>query len=163
MSTPPTDYSEFCGADLRDLCRGRGLPARGTMSELRERLRADDARRAAAAATPTPEADPLEPLMITDYGGRTVANLRDLCRERGLSPAGRSGELRERLEADDRLQAASANAPPAPPAVARLDDAERRLDIARRALDDAIQRAAARGDRDEIEVLHRDRRLLGSG
>lgn len=47
MSTPPTDYSEFCGADLRDLCRGRGLPARGTMPELRERLRADDARRAA--------------------------------------------------------------------------------------------------------------------
>lgn len=42
-----------------------------------------------------------------DYGGRTVANLRDLCRERGLSPAGRSGELRERLEADDRLQAAN--------------------------------------------------------
>ena len=50
MSTPPTDYSEFCGADLRDLCRGRGLPARGTMPELRARLEADDARRAAAAA-----------------------------------------------------------------------------------------------------------------
>ena len=45
-----------------------------------------------------------------DYGGRTVANLRVLCRERGLSPAGRSGELRERLEADDRLQAAKADA-----------------------------------------------------
>lgn len=110
MSTPLTDYSELCGDDLRDLCRGRGLPARGTMSELRERLRADGARRAAAAATPTPEADPLEPPMITDYGGRTVADLRNLCRERGLSPAGRSGELRERLEADDRLQSAKADA-----------------------------------------------------
>lgn len=49
MSTPPTDYAELCGDDLRDLCRGRGLPARGTMPELRERLRADDARRATAA------------------------------------------------------------------------------------------------------------------
>ena len=43
-----------------------------------------------------------------DYGGRTVADLRNLCRERGLSPTGRSGELRERLEADDRLQSAAA-------------------------------------------------------
>lgn len=50
MSTPLTDYSELCGDDLRDLCRGRGLPPRGTMPELRERLRADDASRAAAAA-----------------------------------------------------------------------------------------------------------------
>ena len=53
---------------------------------------------------------------------------------------------------------------PAPhPARARLADLERRLDLARAALDAAIQRAAQRGDRDEIEALHRDRRLLGGG
>lgn len=104
MSTPPTDYSEFCGADLRDLCRGRGLPARGTMPELRERLRADDARR--AAATPTPEPSPLEPTMITDYGGRTAGNLRELCRGRDLPVSGTAAELRARLEADDARRAA---------------------------------------------------------
>lgn len=53
---------------------------------------------------------------------------------------------------------------PAPhPARARLADLERRLDIARAALDAAIQRAAQRGDLDEVEALHRDRRLLGFG
>jgi hypothetical protein len=53
---------------------------------------------------------------------------------------------------------------PAPdPARARLADLERRLDIARAALDAAIQRAAQRGDLDEIEALHRGRRQLGFG
>ena len=46
---------------------------------------------------------------------------------------------------------------------ARLADLERRMDIARAALDAAIQRAAQRGDLDEIEALHRCRRLLGFG
>lgn len=55
-------------------------------------------------------------------------------------------------------------AKPAPhPAVARLADLERRMDIARAALDAAIQRAAQRGDRAEVEALHRDRRQLGFG
>jgi alkylation response protein AidB-like acyl-CoA dehydrogenase len=52
---------------------------------------------------------------------------------------------------------------PASPDHARLAHAERLLDIARAALDAAIQRAAQRGDIDEIEALHRDRRLLGFG
>lgn len=52
---------------------------------------------------------------------------------------------------------------PASPDRARLAHAERLLDIARAALDEAIARAAARGDRAEVEALHRDRRLLGGG
>jgi len=48
-------------------------------------------------------------------------------------------------------------------AAERAAHAERLLDIARRALDGAINRAMERGDRDEVEALHRDRRLLGYG
>ena len=57
------DYSGCTVANLRALCRGRDLPVSGTAAELRERLEADDARRAArstdasitsAAATPAP-------------------------------------------------------------------------------------------------------------
>lgn len=57
------DYSGCTVARLKALCRGRDLPVSGTAAELRERLEADDARRAAraadasitsAAATPAP-------------------------------------------------------------------------------------------------------------
>ena len=57
------DYSGCTVANLRALGRGRDLPVSGTAAELRERLEADDARRAArstdasitsAAATPAP-------------------------------------------------------------------------------------------------------------
>ena len=44
------DYDALAGVELRFLCRERGLPVSGTAPELRERLRADDARRAATAA-----------------------------------------------------------------------------------------------------------------
>ena len=44
------DYGGRTAGNLRELCRGRDLPVGGTASELRARLEADDARRAAAAA-----------------------------------------------------------------------------------------------------------------
>lgn len=44
------DYSTMTGVELRFLCRARCLPVSGTAAEIRARLEADDARRAAAAA-----------------------------------------------------------------------------------------------------------------
>ena len=43
-----------------------------------------------------------------DYGGRTVADLRNLCRGRDLPVSGTASELRQRLEADDARRAAAA-------------------------------------------------------
>ena len=45
-----------------------------------------------------------------DYGGRPVANLRNLCRGRDLPVSGTASELRARLEADDARRAAREDA-----------------------------------------------------
>lgn len=57
------DYGGRTAGNLRELCRGRDLPVSGTAAELRARLEADDARRAAreearrvASAAETPAA-----------------------------------------------------------------------------------------------------------
>lgn len=113
-----------------------------------------------------------------DYGGRTVADLRNLCRGRDLPVSGTAAELRERLEADDARRSAraadasitSAAATPAPVEAAR--ELEQRIGWlatnagatwhrAQQRVEEAARRlVAARGlghdDGDQLQVLQRE-------
>lgn len=113
-----------------------------------------------------------------DYGGRTVANLRALCRGRDLPVSGTAAELRERLEADDANRAAREaegrirTAAAAPETVEAARETELRLGwlatnagatwhAAQRRVEEAARRlVAARDlgldDGTQVEVLRRD-------
>ena len=113
-----------------------------------------------------------------DYGGRTVADLRNLCRGRDLPVSGTASELRQRLEADDaRRSAAAANqqvsaAAEVPDVVYRAREVEQRIGWmatnagatwhrAQQRVEEAARRlVAARGlghdDGDQLQVLQRE-------
>lgn len=75
-----------------------------------------DAGVTAAAAPVVPPAGPVAPAL--DFGAMTVAELKELSRERGLKVGGKKAELASRLEAFE------ATSPPAASAASPPSDAE---------------------------------------
>jgi hypothetical protein len=122
------DYSAKTVVQLKDVLRSRGLKLGGKKAELIARLHADDGTPAKTLAStlaslqpPAPADSPAEvgketTVGAVDYSAKTVVQLKDLLRSRGLKLGGKNAELIARLQDDDGTPAKTPASTPGKPA-----------------------------------------------
>jgi pSer/pThr/pTyr-binding forkhead associated (FHA) protein len=150
---PEVDLSALKIAELRDMCKSKGLSTSGKKEELVARLSesavaalevateasvtATPAKAAASPAkpAPTPVTDAVAAEPEVDLSALKIAELRDMCKSKGLSTSGKKEELVARLsesavaalevatEASVTATPAKAAASPAKPAPTPVNDA----------------------------------------